>query len=70
MEIRNEEHAREMLAVWRKLAVPARKKEIDLAIQQLELSSMYYEQKGNRQGMERCETCITLLREHLVNLDG
>lgn len=70
MEIRNEEHAREMLAAWRQLAAPARKKEIGLAIQQLELSSMYYEQKGNNQGMDRCERCILILREQLATLGG
>lgn len=63
MEIRNEEHAREMLAAWRQLAAPARRKEIALAIQQLELSAMYYEQKGNSQGTARCERCISLLQE-------
>lgn len=70
MEIRNEEHAREMLAAWQQLATPARKKEIGLAIQQLELSSMYYEQKGNSQGMDRCERCILILREQLATLGG
>jgi hypothetical protein len=70
MEIRNEEHAREMLAAWQQLAAPARKKEIGLAIQQLELSSMYYEQKGNSQGMDRCERCILILREQLATLGG
>ena len=70
MEIRNEEHAREMLAAWQQLAAPARKKEISLAIQQLELSCMYYEQKGNRQGMDRCERCIHILREQFTTLGG
>lgn len=68
MEIRNEEHAREMLTVWQQLAAPARRKEISLAIQQLELNSMYYEQKGNSQGIDRCEKCILLLKEHLAAL--
>lgn len=70
MEIRNEEHAREMLGVWQQLAAPARKKEIGLAIQQLELNCMYYEQKGSSQGMDRCERCISLLKEHLATLGG
>jgi hypothetical protein len=68
MEIRNEEHAREMLAVWQQLAAPARRKEIRLAIQQLELGCMYYEQKGNSQGIARCEKCINLLSEQLATL--
>jgi hypothetical protein len=68
MEIRNEEHAQEMLALWRQLAPPAQRKEIGLAIQQLELGSMYYEQKGNSQGVARCEKCIRLLKEQLATL--
>lgn len=69
MEIRNEEHAQEMLALWRGLAAPAQRREIGLAIQQLELSCMYYEQKGNSQGIARCEKCILLLKEQLAVLD-
>lgn len=68
MEIHNEEKAREMLAIWRQLPVPARRKEIQLAIQQLELNAMYYEQKGNSQGVARSERCILLLREELGSL--
>jgi hypothetical protein len=68
MEIHNEEKAREMLAIWRQLPVPARRKEIQLAIQQLELNAMYYEQKGNSQGVARSERCIKLLRDELESL--
>lgn len=68
MEIRNEEHAREMLAVWQQLAAPAQRREIGLAIQQLELNSMYYEQKSNSQGKDRCERCILLLKKQLAAL--
>ena len=68
MEINNEKQAREMLAAWRELPPPARRREIHLAIQQLELNSMYYEQKGNSQGVARSELCIRLLREELATL--
>ena len=68
MEISNEEQARAMLATWETLALPAQKKEIRLAIQQLELNSMYYEQKGSSQGMARCERCISLLSARLAAL--
>ena len=69
MEIRNEEHAREMIKQWQNLPVPARKKEISLAMEQLELSTMYYEQKGNENGAERSARCHSLLREHLSSLE-
>lgn len=68
MEIKNEEHAREMVSQWRKLPVQAQKREIGLAIQKLELGSMYYAQKGNDQGVSRCEKSILILKEHLQNL--
>jgi len=69
MNIRNEEHAHEMLVEWQKLPVLARKREIKLAMGKLELSSMYYEQKGNDKGMKRAERCIFILKEHLVTLE-
>ncbi|GAB4343909.1 MAG: hypothetical protein Kow0089_20030 [Desulfobulbaceae bacterium] len=69
MEIRNEEHAREMLLEWGKMPLPLRIKEIRLAIEQLELNSMYYEQKGNEQGVKRTERCARILSEHLKTLD-
>lgn len=69
MEIKNEEHAAEMLVQWNKLPDLARKREIKLAIEKLELSSMYYEQKGNDQGVERCEKCILILKKNLNTVD-
>jgi hypothetical protein len=69
MEIRNEEHARSMLHEWQELALPVRKKEIRLAIEQLELSSMYYEQKGNDKAVERVKRCVTILVEHFKTLE-
>ena len=69
MEIRNEEHAREMIGEWQKIPLLARKREISLAIEQLELNSMYYEQKGNDQGVVRSEQCILILKEHLASLE-
>ena len=68
MNIRNEEHAHEMLAEWLKLPLPARKREIKLAIEKLELSCMYYEQKGNDKGMVRSEHCIVIMKDHLQSL--
>ena len=69
MNIKNEKHAREMLEKWRKLPIPAQKREIKLAIEKLELGGMYYEQKGSDQGVVRCEKCVIILEEHLKSLD-
>ena len=69
MEIRNEEHAVAMLDQWQHLPHRAQKNQIQLAIEQLELNSMYYEQKENGQGVNRCEKCILLLKKHLASLE-
>jgi hypothetical protein len=69
MEIRNEEHAREMLREWQELPLVARKREIRLAIEQLELSSMYYAQKGNDKGVERADRCATIFTAYLRALE-
>ena len=68
MEIVNEKDAQAMIAQWRELPLPTRKKEILLAIQKLELNSMYYEQKGIEQAVVRSENCIAILRKHLETL--
>ena len=69
MEIKNEEHAAKMLDKWSQLPVPTRKNQIKLAIEKLELNSMYYEQKGNDKGVTRSENCIILLRNYLSALE-
>lgn len=69
MEIRNEEHAKEMLREWQDLPLPARKRELRLAIEKLELNSMYYEQKGNDKGVERADRCASIFADHLRSLE-
>lgn len=68
MEIDNEKDARTMIGAWRGLPLPARKKELRHAIQRLELSCMYYEQKENAQGAARCRRCILILSDELAAL--
>jgi len=68
VEIKNEAHALEMIAVWRKASPQAQRRDINLAIQQLELNAMYYDQKGNATGADRAEQCIRILQEYLASL--
>lgn len=68
MEIKNEEHATQMLQEWQNLSVAARQIRIKQAIEKLELGSMYYDQKGNDKGVNRCDNCILILKEHLAAL--
>jgi len=69
MEIKNEKDAAAMLSKWRHLSNQARNYHIKLAIEKLELNSMYYEQKENKQGVIRCEKCILLLKEGLASIE-
>jgi len=68
LEIKNEEHALKMLQEWQKLPILAQKREIRVAIEKLELSSMYYEQKGNDKGATRTELCASILNEYFNTL--
>ena len=68
MEIKNEEHATKMLQEWQELSLPAQKRERRNAIEKLELSSMYYEQKGNDKGATRTELCASILNEYFSTL--
>ena len=68
MEIKNEEHAIKMLQEWQKLPLPTQKREIRVAIEKLELSSMYYEQKGNNKGATRSQLCVNILTEYFNTL--
>lgn len=69
MEIKNEEHAREMLRKWQELPLPAQKREIRFAMEKLELDAMYYAQKGNDRGAERAQSCIDILSEYADGLE-
>ncbi|HHO47969.1 MAG TPA: hypothetical protein ENN06_05900 [Desulfobacteraceae bacterium] len=68
MEIDNEDAARAMIKEWGQLPLAAQQREIRLAIQRLELSCMYYEQKGNVRGVARCERSILILSDRLAVL--
>ena len=69
MEIKNEEHAKEMLLKWQEKPAPAQKREIRLAIEKLELSAMYYEQKDNDRGLNRAQRCIEILSARLQSIE-
>lgn len=69
MDIKNEQHLQDMLIQWQGLPLLARKREIRLAIDKLELSSMYYEQKGNDRGIQRAKKCVDILTDHLNGIE-
>lgn len=68
MSFSTEEQTTAAIEAWRPDPPLAQRKEIQFAIESLELSQMYYEQKGNEQGIARAGRCIALLRARLVEL--
>jgi len=68
MKINNEEEARRLLEELSGRPVAGQVRDLRLAVENLELDQMYYEQKGNDQGVGRCELCLGLLRKRLSEL--
>ncbi|MEW6594619.1 MAG: hypothetical protein AB1413_07100 [Thermodesulfobacteriota bacterium] len=68
MSFSTEEDAQRAIETWRQEPEKTQRKEIRLAIESLELSQMYYEQKGNDLGCARSGRCIALLRARLAEL--
>jgi hypothetical protein len=68
MKVKNEEEARRLIEELLARPVAAQSRDLRLAVENLELDQMYYEQKGNDQGVQRCEVCLELLRRRLAEL--
>lgn len=68
MKITDQNSARRLIDQWRPAPVPAQLRNLRLARETLELDQMYYEQKGNSNGVERCEKCLRILREREAEL--
>ncbi len=70
MNINNEDQAREAIALWRTDPAGAQLKNLRLALESLELSQMYYEQKGNEQGMARAAACQTIITTRIAEIEA
>jgi hypothetical protein len=70
MNINNEDQAREAIALWQSDPAKAQLKNLRLALESLELSQMYYEQKGNEQGAARAAACQTILASRIAEIDA
>ena len=68
MHINNEDQAREVIALWRTDPPMAQRKNLRFAQESLELSQMYYEQKGNEQGLIRAAACLTIINARLSEI--
>lgn len=68
MKVKNEEEAQSLIKELLASPAAAQTRNLRLAVESLELDQMYYEQKGNEQGVQRCEACLDLLRLRLAAL--
>lgn len=68
MKVKNEEESRGLIDGLRTRPVVAQARDLRLAVENLELDQMYYEQKGNDQGVRRCQLCLELLQHRLAEL--
>jgi len=69
MNINNEEQARSLIEQWQTDPPMAQRKNLRLALESLELSQMYYEQKGNAQGESRVIACIAIVNQRIQDLE-
>lgn len=69
MNLSTEAQTHEAIKKWRESPPMAQVRNINQAIESLELSQMYYEQKDNDSGMKRTEKCIKLLQDRKKDLE-
>lgn len=62
MPIDNEQQAIAAIETWRSEPLRAQLRYLKEAQESLEMSAMYYEQKGNELGIARVNRCLALLR--------
>jgi hypothetical protein len=68
MNISTEEEARLAIALWQAEPAGAQLRNLKLVVESLELSQMYYEQKGNDKGAARTTACLTILNNRIREL--
>jgi hypothetical protein len=68
MNISTEEEARLAIALWQAEPAEAQLRNLKLVVESLELSQMYYEQKGNDKGAARTTACLTILNNRIREL--
>jgi len=70
MKINNEDQARTAIALWRTDPAKAQRNKLKLALESLELSQMYYEQKGNEPGLARAAACQVIIAKRITELEA
>lgn len=70
MAIDNEAQAAAAIEAWRAEPLRAQLRQLQEALESLEMSAMYYEQKGNELGMARAERCQAVIRARRDEVAG
>lgn len=70
MNIGNEDEARQAVINLQDKPPMAQLRELRMTVESLELSQMYYEQKGNDKGSERAGRCIAILQARITELEA
>lgn len=70
MHINNEEEAKAYISRWQTKPTGAQLKNLRMAKESLELSSLYYEQKGNKKGVARAEASLRLICCRIDEIHG
>ncbi len=70
MHLKNEKETIEAIDSWRPHSAAAQLGKLRKALEGIELDRMYYEQKESAGGMERCGSCLALLRERIDELEN
>jgi len=61
MKITDTDTARSLIDEWRPEPAAVQLRNLRLARENLELDQMYYQQKDNNRGVERCEECLRMI---------
>ena len=69
MKITNEEHAQQIIDEWRVFSHDSQIRNIKEALEDQELSRMYYESKDNARGVTRSNSIIALLQNRLTAIE-
>ncbi len=70
MKLHNEDQAQEAIAAWQELSINGQLFHLKKAIDDQELSLMYYEQKGNEKGVLRAEKILEILKKQQNELQN
>ncbi|MBU0480610.1 MAG: hypothetical protein KKG47_05890 [Proteobacteria bacterium] len=70
MRLNSEPECLQAIDEWKKYSPEAQMRNLNQAIEALELDQMYYEGKGSEKPAERCGKCLEILHRRLSELNS